>query len=636
MLVALIIAGCARMGSPDGGWYDDTPPHVVGASPADRGTGATSNKVTIMFDEFIQLSDAQSKVVISPPQLEQPEIKAAGKRIVVELKDTLKPNTTYTIDFSDAITDNNEGNELGNYTYSFSTGEQIDTFEMSGTVLNAEDLEPVKGILVGLYSNLSDTAFTTLPLERVSRTDASGRFVIKGVAPGQYRAYALQDADGNYLFNQKSENIAFSHDLYEPSAKPDIRQDTVWRDSLHIDSIARIHYTHFYPDDITLLSFQETQTDRQLIKIERKEPEKFTLFFTYGNDTLPVIRGLNFNADNGTLLLEPSINKDTLTYWLCDTALVNQDTLSMELTYLMTDTTRLLVNRTDTVDVLSKVSLAKRLKAKEEEIKKWEKQQEKLKKKGLAYDSIMPPKSLDFRVISKSDLDPDKNVVIEMPTPLARCDTSAVHLYTKVDTLWYRARHVFRPREGTTRQYELLAEWKPGSEYSLEIDTLAFTDIHGLTSKPFKQGIKVKADEEYSSLFVNISGVKEDGDVIVQLLSGSGQKVKEVVAKRGRAEFYYVAPGSYYLRCYVDANRNGKWDTGLYSADRQPEAVYYFNEQIECKAKWDAKRDWNVNERPRFRQKPSAITKQKGEAAKKLRNRNAERAKQLGIKEPGK
>jgi len=634
--VAAVVAGCARMGSPDGGWYDDTPPHVVGSSPADKGTDVRAKKVTIMFDEFIKLSDAQSKVVISPPQLEQPEIKATGKRIVVELKDSLKPNTTYTIDFSDAISDNNEGNEMGNYTYSFSTGEQIDTFEVSGTVLNAEDLEPVKGILVGLYANTSDTAFTTLPMERVSRTDGSGRFVVKGVAPGKYRAYALQDADGNYIFNQKSEVIAFSHELYEPSAKPDVRQDTVWRDTLHIDRIEVKPYTHFYPDDITLLCFQETQTDRQFIKAERKEPEKFTLYFSYGNDELPKIDGLNFNVGEETFLLEPSEKKDTLVYWLRDTTLVNQDTLSIGLTYLMTDTTGQLVSRTDTMDILSKVPLAKRLKKKAEEEEKWQKEQEKRKKKGQPYDSIMPPKSLEFSVKSKSDIAPDQNVLIEMPTPLAHCDTSAIHLYTKVDSLWYRAQHIFRPRAGTTRQYELLAEWKPGSEYSLEADSAAFTDIFGLTSKAFKQGIKVKADDAFSSLFVRISGISEKGDVRAQLLGSNGKPVKEVVAKGGRLEFYYVTPGTYYLRCYVDANGNGKWDTGLYAEDRQPESVYYFHEEIECKEKWDVKRDWNVGERPRTRQKPSAITKQKGEAAKKLRNRNAERAKELGIPEPGK
>ena len=123
---SFLISGCARMGSPDGGWYDDDPPRVIGSTPAERATNVTAQKITILFDEFIKLADASQNVIVSPPQLEMPEIKAAGKRIIVELKDSLKANTTYTIDFSDAISDNNEGNPMGNYTYTFSTGEQID------------------------------------------------------------------------------------------------------------------------------------------------------------------------------------------------------------------------------------------------------------------------------------------------------------------------------------------------------------------------------------------------------------------------------------------------------------------------------------------------------------------------------
>jgi hypothetical protein len=187
------------MGNPDGGWFDETPPRVVSASPVDRGTNCKSNKVIINFDEYIKLENASEKVVISPPQAEQPEIKAAGKRIIVELKDELRDNTTYTVDFSDAITDNNEGNPLGNYTYSFSTGSQIDTLEVSGTVLEAENLEPVKGSLVGLYrltdSQLDsidngtpisafDAIFVKEPLLRVARTDSRGHFVIRGIAHG--------------------------------------------------------------------------------------------------------------------------------------------------------------------------------------------------------------------------------------------------------------------------------------------------------------------------------------------------------------------------------------------------------------------------------------------------------------------
>ena len=198
LLLILVILSCAKMGQPDGGWYDETPPSITYCSPKDKATDVKTRKINIVFDEYIQVDNPTEKVVVSPPQLETPEIKAAGKKIVVELKDSLKTSTTYTVDFSDAISDNNEGNPLGNFTYTFSTGNQIDTLEVSGHVVDANNLEPIKGILVGLYSNLSDTAFTSQSMLRVSRTDSRGKFIIRGIAPGNYKIYALEDADGNY------------------------------------------------------------------------------------------------------------------------------------------------------------------------------------------------------------------------------------------------------------------------------------------------------------------------------------------------------------------------------------------------------------------------------------------------------
>ena len=630
--LSLLISSCARMGSPDGGWFDDKPPRIIGSTPLDRSTNVTAQKITILFDEYIKIEDATNKVIVSPPQLEMPEIKSAGKKIIVELKDSLKPNTTYTIDFSDAITDNNEGNPLGNYTYTFSTGEQIDTFEVSGTVLNAKDLEPVKGLMVGLYDDLSDSVFKTKPLQRVSRTDSRGHFVIKGVAPGTYRAYALQDADGDYVFNQLSENIAFSHQTFVPSSKPDIRQDTIWRDSLHIDSIMRIPYIHYFPDDIVLLSFQHEQTNRYLLKRERSEPNRIKMYFSYGNPEIPRVRGLNFNSDEA-FIVEANAKHDTITYWLRDTMLVNQDTLRMELQYLISDSTGALVNHVDTFEALPKVSYEKRLKDKQKEIEKWLKDQEKNKKRGKAYDSIYKEKPLTPQWSNMSSMDPDKNVTVVFPTPLTRLDTAGIHLYTKVDSLWYRTPFEFAPKDSLPRTYELRAEWRPEMEYSLEIDSAAFEDIYGLVNDPFKQGIKIKSLDEYSTLFVQLSGA-DNNLLVVHLLNQSGDMVKETRPVDGTAEFYYVEPGKYFLSAFVDTNGNGVWDTGDYDADRQPEDVYYYPEVIECKAKWDVTERWNLTARPRNEQKPADITKQKGEQQKKLKNRNAERAEKLGIEIP--
>lgn len=648
-ILTFLLASCAKMGQPDGGWYDETPPRIIGCTPADKGVNVKSKKIAIYFDEFIQVDNPTEKVVVSPPQIETPEIKGAGKKIIVELKDSLKENTTYTVDFSDAISDNNEGNPLGNYTYSFSTSDHIDTLEVSGNVVNAENLEPIKGILVGLYAidddftitdnqwklqkkdasgNIIDP-FLSKPLLRVSRTDSRGKFIIRGIAPGKYRVVALQDADGNYFFNQKSEMIAFNNDIIEPHFTDATRQDTIWKDSLHIDSIRTIGYTRFIPDDIVLKAFTEKQTDRYFLKTERTDARKITFFFSGGDKELPKIKGLNFNSDDA-FIVESSINKDTITYWLRDTALVNQDTLSVQLSYMATDTIGNLVSNTDTIDVLAKVSYEKRMKDKAREYDEWKKKQEKAKKRGREYLTEMPVEALEPQYNIKSQPDPDQNISIVMPTPIARIDTSMIHLYAKHDTLWYKSKFIFRERKHAPRTYELLGEWRPGIEYSLEIDSTAFTDIYGAVSPSYKQGFKVRTEDDYGTLLMTVDGM-QDTTIVVQILDSSDKLVKEVSTSNGTAEFFYVNPGTYYMRMFVDRNKNGIWDTGDYAAGMQAEDTYYYPESIECKAKWDITLSWNPMKHDAAHQKPYAITKQKPEQDKKIKYRNAERAKKKGI-----
>ena len=640
-----LVAACARMGNPDGGWYDETPPRVVGASPTEKATGVKTRKLHIRFNEFIKIENATENVVVSPPQLETPDIKAGGKSIDIELKDSLKANTTYTVDFSDAITDNNEGNPLGNYTYSFSTGEHIDTMEVSGWVLAAENLEPVKGILVGLYANLADSAFRTQPMLRVAKTDGRGHFVIRGIAPGKYRVYALQDVDGDYHLTQKGEEMAFNREIIVPSSKPDVRQDTLWRDSLRIDSISRVSYTHFLPDNIMLRAFTHIQTDRFFTKAERTLPECFSLVFTAGNNELPVLRGLNFNNAERAFIAMPTAKKDTITYWIKDSALINQDTLRMQMQYWSTDTTGQLRMKQDTIEVISKTPYAKRLKEKQKKAEEWKKAQDKAQKKGEPFETIMRPEALKVEVKVNNSIAPDENLRIELPTPLQSLDSTKVHLYSKRDTLWYEARYRIRVREGGDslapvgtnllhkRWLELQAEWKPGVEYSFELDSLALTDIYGTASGKIKQGFKVREDKEFATLAVSLTALT-DSNVVVQLLNEQDGVVKQTRALAGTANFYYLQPATYYLRLFVDRNGNGRWDTGDFYRGEEPETVYYFPEEIECKANWDATRTWNPTAKPLNEQKPGKITKQKPDKGKSIKRPNRERARELGIPLP--
>ena len=271
------MAACASIGRPDGGPYDEDPPVFAGSSPAANAINVTDNRVVLEFDENIRLENAFEKVVISPPQIEQPQIKYSGKKITVQLEDSLIPNTTYSIDFNDAVVDNNEGNPLENFAFVFSTGNSVDTLGVSGTVLNAADLEPIKGIMVGLHKAGDKEAFTKRAFERVARTDSRGRFTIKGIAPGEYSIYALSDANGNYFFDQKSEAVAFAAATVSPGAERRMRNDTIWRDSITVDTVRVVEYTHYYPDDIVLRAFKEDFYMQYLVKSPRVEHSNFTL-----------------------------------------------------------------------------------------------------------------------------------------------------------------------------------------------------------------------------------------------------------------------------------------------------------------------------------------------------------------------
>lgn len=294
----------------------------------------------------------------------------------------------------------------------------------------------------------------------------------------------------------------------------------------------------------------------------------------------------------------------------------------------MTDSLGKLVEQIDTLDILSRISHEKRQKDLEREREEWQKKQDRAKKRGEPYDSIMPPKALAIGVKAPSELDPDKNIPFTFNTPLASVDTAAIHLYSKHDTLWYNAPLEFNHVRG--REYELRGEWRPDIEYSLEIDSAAFVDIYGKVSPPFKQGFKVKSFDDYGTLLLNIPTMT-DTTIVVQLLDAGDKIIKEVTTNQGVAEFYYVSPSTYYVRMYIDSNRNGEWDTGLYSANRQPETVCYFPKEIEIRAKWDFTETWNPLATPVIQQKPAAVTKQKPDKDKKIKNQNARRAEQLGI-----
>ncbi len=634
LLALLLTAACASIGNPDGGRFDETPPRVVGSSPADGAVNVSKRKVQILFDEYIKLEKASEKVVISPPQIEPANVRADGKRVKVDFYDSLRANTTYTIDFSDAIEDNNEGNPMGQYTFSFSTGDVIDTMQVSGRVLNAADLEPIKGIMVGLYpadSTWNDTLFRTRPFLRVSRTNGEGRFTIKGVKDGAYRVRALDDKDGDFVFSQKNERVAFDTAVYVTGSFPDVRMDTVWRDSLWYDSIRVVPYTHYTPDDVLLLAFLEDGQERHLLKTVYPEPTSFTFYFTAPSDSTPRIKGLNF--DERCLVADASLKNDTVTFWVTDTALIHrQDTLSMILSYMETDTLGQLVVTNDTLDLSPKTTYAKIAAERSKQIEAWEKDRERRQKKAkkpLPYEENPYERTwLEAGFKPSGSLAPNQNVRYLAKEPILEVDTTKIHFYVKKDTDWLPAPFLFMPEERSAKSYMLYAEWEPGQKYRFVMDTAAVVSVLEHESKSVRQEFHVRAVEEYGSIFIHV--ISPDTGVVVQLLSKNDKvEAQQRTDKEGNADFFFMKPGEYYMRCYVDANGNGQWDTGDYASGLQPERVYYFGKPLPLKAQWDLRQDWDIRAVDVARQKPMAITKQKPDKEKKLKNRNAERDREM-------
>lgn len=632
LLAFAALSGCAAIGNPDGGPFDETPPRITGSHPDNGATGVKTKKVTIDFNEFIRLENASEKVVISPPQVEQPEIKVTGKKIHVELFDSLKPNTTYSIDFADGIVDNNEGNPLGDYCFRFSTGDAIDTLEVSGYVLNADNLEPVKGMTVGLHSDLSDSAFTTKPFERVSRTDANGHFTVRGIAPGSYRIYAVNDMDQTFSYSQRSEKIAWLDSIIVPSSELRYRVDTIYTEQGKVDTTVTVPFVQYLPNDITLLAFTPRPIQQYMSGSERKSHEKFTLRFALPLDSMPEIKGLNFD-ESDAYILEHTARYDTLTFWMKDTAVYYQDTLCFSITYLATDTTGVLSPRTDTLRLVPPRSreliLRDQARKAENDKKELDRQMRRLERSGdsIGMAKLLQPKIkfLDYKITSGTALSLYQDVTLTFNEPVTFLSDTAVHLYQQVDTVWKAVPFEMEQDPVEILKYYIYGEWKPEQTFRISVDSASIQNIYGLYNDNKESTLKFSALNKYSTLTVNVAQPKPG--YTVRLHTAGGKVVRTEKLENGSVDFFLLQPSTYFVSMFDDVNDNGKWDVGEYEEKRQAESVWYIKRGLVLKQDWTHETDmWYVNQTPLTQQKPDELSKNKTQKAEKdIHKKNLER-----------
>lgn len=623
--IASLVGACASIGRPEGGPRDEMPPEFVRSNPAPGSVNVGRSRIDLWFNENLSLEDPANKIVVSPVQKENARVHANGRHLTVEFRDTLMDSTTYVVDFADAIRDLNEGNILDGFAYDFSTGEHIDTLTVSGMVFEARNLEPAQGMVVGVYSNLADSAISTLPLERVAKTNQYGQFTIRGLKPGTYHVFAVDDRNRDWHWD-RSENIAFFPLTVSPSTEPVEVADTLLS-SIGEDSIVVRKAWHYMPDDLLLTWFNENYRPQYLRDNKRPTQRYIELKFGAPLDTMPRLTVINGRFAGRTLdelaVLETRAERDSLVYWLRDTALVNQDSILLEARYHKTDTLDRLVWQTDTLKMFHRRPKTDPEKARKE----WEKKLkaiEDARKKGDSValataiaDTVTKPVFLAIKASTPSQQELNLPVRFEAPEPLAPVERDAWRLEIYRDSVWVPvsdARLV--PDSLTPRALVLTTRWEEGTKYRFTADSARVENIYGEFNQPFVHEFTTKKTDDYGDIHLNLTdlaslALPDSAVVMVELLSTSDNVVAVSSARGGVASFSYLAPATYYARAFIDVNGDSIWTTGDMDSRRMPEDVFYYPRKLVLRKNWDVEQDWALLETPVDQQKPQEIKKNK-------------------------
>ena len=590
VVITVFITSCANMASPNGGPYDELPPQYIRSTPRLNQTNFTGKRIEIIFDELIQIDRPSENVIVTPPQKNSPDIRTIGKKVTVELKDSLILDITYTIDFTNSISDYNEKNPLENFSLAFSTGDVIDSLEVSGIVLDASNLEPMPGIMVGLHQDPADSAFTKTPFFRTSKTNDRGMFTIRNVAEGTYRLYALNDLNRDYLFNQPDEDIAFLDSIIVPRFEAAIRHDTIWKDSLTVDTVRMVEYNRFIPDDIVLHLFKEKFQRQYMIRHERTQNNLFTLRFNAPLETLPVLELLEHQAPDNWYITQIPDDETTVNYWITDSLVWKLDTLHLSITHYRTDSLMNLQLQTDTVPLSMR--------------------RQQAPPQRRSNNNEPPP--IDFLTMNVSafgSFNVFDTLSVNFSEPVLISTKDVFQLELKQDTLWSPVEFTLRQDSINALRYYIERRWNYDEEFRLIIDSAKIFSVYGKWNNTLETTFSLKSENEYGHFFLNISGISEPA--FVELLDGNDVPVRKAKLEDGGALFMDLRPDKYYVRLIVDTNENGIWDTGNYADKLQPEEVYYSSQFYEIPANFGIERDWDVFSIPVSKQKPMDITKNK-------------------------
>jgi len=572
------MAACAKQGMPSGGPKDVTPPEVRGMNPPNNGLHYAEQQFAIEFDEYVVLKDAESNILVSPPMRQKPEYSTKGRSIVVKIKDTLQPNTTYLFQFRDAIADFNEGNLLPSLEYVFSTGDALDSMMLGGLVLDQLTGEPRKEAVSVLLLDsvqrslmsraLSDTAIHAATTAYVTRCDKDGSFSFNHIRPGRYYVVALEDGDKNLMVGA-SEPVAFSDTLWTPVVMP--RKDTVAQvDSMRVQADSSksaapqprgqlaprkpVDSLHTTPKRTILNMFEPEK------KVQRITSSDFKKAGVVQITTLLPMEAPQVDAGGERVTWRLNAKRDTMTLWplreQCDSLrLVVGDASGLQ------DTLRLRYRR----------------------------------QRSMGTPGSLPIPNAKFNIKDKLDYYDSLRVIFTVPRrlPTQRIDSAVVIMRLKDSSLHYSALLIDSSLMKAAVDYAFQA----GEKYQVGMQAGLTADIHNKGNDSLRAVFTVTNPEDYGNikLKVSVQASLRGGQLLVQMLDEKGN-IRDTKQVGGSQEllFPHLRPGKYRFRAIFDTNGNGMWDSGDFGNLRQPERVLYFNKTIEVRANWDFEETWEV------------------------------------------
>ncbi len=568
-LLSLFFPRCAIVVSPTGGPKDTIPPILVRSTPPIYSTNFNRQRVTLTFNEFIQLKEISQKLILSPPQERLPDFRVRGKSIELSFFEPLLDSTTYTLYFSDAIVDLNEGNPLVNFEFAFSTGNEIDSLRLTGKVIDAFTLEPQVGILVMLYDKIMDS----IPLlERpiyVTKTNKEGSFFLSNLKENDYKIFALKDGNSNYLFDQVSEPVAFSQDtIFSAILSPPLG------DSLRQAS----------DKSLTLRLFQEENRAQSLTDFSRVSRRGLKVGFSRKPEGSVSLLPINFPLDSSELWyhLERGSTGDTLTYWITNDEMSKVDSLFIRVNYYRTDSILNLFEVSDTLRFFYS-----------------DKQQPSRTRRREAEEPEKPETlPVSFSASKGKAVLPHEPLSLTFNLPLLSLNNDMILLEDISDSLTIKS----EPKIDSLnpRLYRVEHHWQHNTMYRFTALPGAFTDLNGLTNDTLIVRFNGVNPDYFGTINLNLTGVVPN--VIAELLTEKRAVVdRKIAEKDGKVTFDYVRPGKYIIRFIFDANKNGKWDTGWYLMGIQPEKVVMYQEKgivtvHNIRANWEYDINFNLDQ----------------------------------------